>query len=82
MDWLTDKINWVPIAAVSLALMLSGGLALWVVKHDEPRTPWIRDFIVAVLFGLMLAAAGIVWVEYQVPGIWPPWFGPQEQGNE
>ena len=59
MDWLTDKINWVPIAAVSLALMLSGGLALWVVKHDEPRTPWIRDFIVAVLFGLMLAAAGI-----------------------
>ena len=81
MNWLTDKIDWVPIASVSLALMLVAALTLWVVKDDELRTPWIRDLIVAVLFALILAAAGIVWVEYQVPGMWPPWFGPQGQDN-
>ena len=42
-----DNIEWVPIVAVSLALMLSAALTWWVVKQDELRTPGVRDVIVA-----------------------------------
>jgi hypothetical protein len=74
-----DSIEWVPIIAVGLALVLSAALLSWVVKQDELRTPWVRDVTVTVLIALLLALAGAVWVEYQVPGMWPPWFGPPEQ---
>ena len=58
--------------------MLAAALTLWVVKQDDLGTPWVRDVIVAVLIALLLSAGGAVWVEYQVPGMWPPWFGPAE----
>ena len=77
-----DNVEWVPIVAVSFALILSAALTLWVVKQDELRTPWVRDVIVTVLIALLLSAAGAVWVEYQVPGMWPPWFGPPEQDDK
>jgi hypothetical protein len=57
----------IPFVAVSLTLILSAALTLWVVKQDELRTPWVRDVIVAVLIALLLSAGGAVWVEYQVP---------------
>jgi hypothetical protein len=76
------NIQWVPIVAVSLALMLAAALTLWVVKQDELGTPWVKDVIVAVLIALLLSAGGAVWVEYQVPGMWPPWFGPAEQDDK
>jgi hypothetical protein len=71
----SNNIQWVPIVAVSLALMLAAALTLWVVKQDELGTPWVRDVIVAVLIALLLSAGGAVWVEYQVPGMWPRWLG-------
>ena len=79
---MTDKIDWVPMVAVSLALMLCAALVVWVAKQDELRTSLGRDVAVAVLFALVLAAAGLVWIEYQVPGMRPPWFGPPEQNNK
>jgi hypothetical protein len=78
----SNNIQWVPIVAVSLALMLAAALTLWVVKQDELGTPWVRDVIVAVLIALLLSAGGAVWVEYQVPGMWPPWFGAGGAGRQ
>ena len=82
MTSVTDNIQWVPIVAVSLALMLAAAVTLWVAKQDELRTAWVRVVTVTVLIALLLSTAGAVWVEYQVPGMWPPWFGPPEQDRQ
>ncbi len=82
MTSVTDNIQWVPIVAVSLALMLAAAVTLWVAKQDELRTAWVRVVTVTVLIALLLSTAGAVWVEYQVPGMWPPWFGPPEQEDK
>jgi hypothetical protein len=43
--------------------------------------PWtagvVRDVILALFVAVAISLAGGAWVNYDVPGIWPPWFGPE-----
>ena len=38
----------------------------------------LRDILAAVLLALPIAAAGIAWIDYDVPGAWPDLIGPSE----
>jgi len=37
-----------------------------------------RDILILLLAAAVIAIAGFLWVEYSIPGVWPPWFGPPE----
>lgn len=36
----------------------------------------VRDLAVTVLMALMVSAGGVVWINYDIPGVWPTWLGP------
>jgi hypothetical protein len=39
------------------------------------------DALIFLLAAAVVSAAGFLWVEYTVPGVWPPWIGlPAELG--
>jgi hypothetical protein len=42
-----------------------------------PHGHW-RAVLILVLAVAAIAAAGFLWIEYTVPGVWPPWIGPVE----
>jgi hypothetical protein len=31
--------------------------------------------LIALLLAIAISAAGFLWIEFTVPGIWPPWIG-------
>lgn len=35
-------------------------------------------FVAAVLVSLLISAAGVVWIKFDIPGAWPSWLGPSE----
>jgi hypothetical protein len=34
--------------------------------------------LILVLAIVAISVAGFLWVEYTIPGVWPPWIGPVE----
>ena len=47
--------------------------------REFKETAWqiARFCIIALTLSLLITAAGITWINYGVPGAWPPWLGPE-----
>jgi hypothetical protein len=37
-----------------------------------------RDILILLLAAALVTVAGFLWIEYSIPGVWPPWIGPPE----
>jgi hypothetical protein len=38
--------------------------------------------LILVLGAAAIAVTGFLWIEYSIPGVWPPWFGPTERPTD
>jgi hypothetical protein len=45
-------------------------------RQSDATIPLLRDLVVTVLLALLASAAGIVWINLALPGVWPPWIEP------
>ena len=39
----------------------------------------LKHLVIAVLIAALINVCGIVWINYDLPGAWPPWLGPDER---
>jgi hypothetical protein len=37
--------------------------------------------LILLLGATSVATGGFLWIEYTVPGVWPPWIGPPEPSH-
>jgi hypothetical protein len=42
----------------------------------ERPMEFLRDLTITMVVWALTTALGIVWINFEVPGIWPTWLGP------
>jgi hypothetical protein len=42
----------------------------------------IRDLALTMFVAIVISAAGITWINVDLPGTWPPWLGPDAGGED
>lgn len=45
-------------------------------RQSDATIPLLGDLVVTVVLALLASAAGIVWINLALPGVWPPWIEP------
>lgn len=68
-----DRTTWLFFGIVAILVIL----AILALRKMPPS----RDALILLLAVAAASAAGFLWIEYTIPGVWPPWIGLPAEGH-